>query len=188
MSPTRREEIQAVLSTYQCGHDCEHGYTLAHRGGLVEKLANLLIMPAITRAQVEAVVRKHRFIFYEVKQEQTFINDLLGLLGGAVVEQARPAPSREALEKLLLADPHIVSCVHKTHTQDCVRHLRDRLLAWARGEAEKRWCEHCTFSPARDGHPAGYWYCWGTPDVVIPEIVARWACCPVLGCHKMRPT
>ena len=191
MSPMRREQLIRVLEHHDLllsrqGRLSRYTPTSTSWRAVVEALDACCQPSPITRAQVEAVMERRLpeqiIPPWMPARLDLLIDDLLGLLGGAVVEQEQPGPSREALERILN------DYDSREWHPEVYAEVAKRLLAWARGEAEKRWCEHCTFSPARDGHPAGYWYCWGTPDVVIPEIVARWACCPVLGCHKMRPT
>lgn len=85
MSPTRREMERRIADIVNQHTMC---FTMKSGCALAYDIANMfetLCQPApLSRAQVERVFRKHGIIFYEVKQERAFIDDLMGLLGGEV--------------------------------------------------------------------------------------------------------
>ena len=100
------------------------------------------------RASLEAVLRKHlqsyhdgRGVVSTLDNEQQFLDDLLAVL---------PQPSREALEKIInemFAGAYIkFGSVKDMRDWQGVEwpKLLDKLMAWATGQLEQRWCEHIT--------------------------------------------
>ena len=103
----------------------------------------------------------------------TLLDDLLSL--------APPAPSREALEKILRQQGQVRVGWIEEHLQV----IMDLLMAWSQGETRPRWCEHIVWATGKEEPllligPTPRWILIGATMVSLNA----WTVCPLCGTKR----